>query len=311
MLLKEEKIIIGKGTEYPLNGLLTIPDRLEQNIPAVVIVHGSGPSDMDGTYYANKTYKDIATLLAKHGIAVLRYDKRTHAHKKKWAKEDKIHIFTVYEEVIEDAVRAANLLYEDKRIGKVFIFGHSMGGQLAPRIDACGGNFHGLIIAAGSPRTIRELMAEQMDDAARNYKGLLGIIARWQIKKIKPKLSEMDNWNADELKTKKFLGSKGAGHYFKDMEDNPPSLYLKNMTKPLFILQGDKDFQVKTETDFAGYQAMLYNHPDVSFKIYKGLNHIFTTSHGTNTVKDYKIPGTVSSQVTDDVAAWIHRVADL
>jgi dienelactone hydrolase len=307
--MREEKIIIGKGTEYPLNGLLTLPDNPERDIPGVVLIHGSGATDMDETIFQNKPFRDIAEALAEHGIAVMRYDKRNYAHKKKWEKENKIQVFTVYKETIEDAVFAAELLREDPRIGKVFMFGHSMGGALAPRIDASGGDFDGLIIAAGSPRTMREVMTEQMDDAVRNLKGLIGVIARWQIRKPKLKLKEMDGWSKEELKSKKLLLGLGKGfaYYLKEMEDHPPELYIKDMTKPIFVFQGDKDFQIKVETDFVAYQKLFADYPDVTFKIYEGLNHLFTTSHGTNSPKDYKTPGKVSRQVTDDVAAWIHK----
>ena len=44
-----EKITVGAGTEYPLHGMLTFPDSLSKPVPAVVLVHGSGPSDMDET----------------------------------------------------------------------------------------------------------------------------------------------------------------------------------------------------------------------------------------------------------------------
>ncbi|MBQ2481395.1 MAG: prolyl oligopeptidase family serine peptidase, partial [Treponema sp.] len=58
---------------------------------------------------------------------------------------------TVREETIEDAVTAAGLLRSDGRIDaeRIFIVGHSMGAMLAPRIDAEGGNFRGLIMMAG------------------------------------------------------------------------------------------------------------------------------------------------------------------
>jgi dipeptidyl aminopeptidase/acylaminoacyl peptidase len=74
------------------------------------------------------------------------------------------------------------------------------------------------------------------------------------------------------------------------------------------IIQGEKDFQVKAETDFVLYQKMLSDHPNVNFKLYEGLNHKFTSSYGTNSIKDYKIPGTVSSEVTDDIASWINGI---
>ena len=45
--MESRKIVIGEGTEYPLNGLLTLPDVISSPVPAVVMVHGSGPSNMD------------------------------------------------------------------------------------------------------------------------------------------------------------------------------------------------------------------------------------------------------------------------
>ena len=42
-----EKVIVGEGTEYPLNGMLTIPEGSGRPLPAVVMVHGSGASNMD------------------------------------------------------------------------------------------------------------------------------------------------------------------------------------------------------------------------------------------------------------------------
>jgi dipeptidyl aminopeptidase/acylaminoacyl peptidase len=307
--MREEKIIIGKDTEHPLNGLLTLPEEENPNIPGLVLVHGSGASDMDETLYENTPFKDIAETLAEHGVATLRYDKRTYVYGKKIMKNMKDAIpSTVYEEVIEDVILAANLLREDSRIGKVFMLGHSLGGVLAPRIEAMGGDFDGLIIAAGTPRTMREVIFMQLDDAIGNYKGLSGIIVKSIIKRNRKKLQEMDTWTEEELKTKNFPLGRGMAWYIKEMEEHPPELYTKNMSKPLFVFQGDKDFQVKVDPDFIGYQTLLADYPDVTFKIYEGLNHLFTTSHGTNSLKDYKTPEKVSSQVTDDIAAWIHGI---
>jgi dienelactone hydrolase len=306
--MKEEKIIIGKGTKYPLNGLLTLPGEEKPNIPALVLVHGSGAHDMDETIYQNKPFKDIAEALAKHGIATLRYDKRTHVYGKQMLKEVKTGIvMTVFEETIEDAIFAAKLLRDDERIGKVFMLGHSLGGVLAPRIEASGGDFDGLIIAAGTTRTLREVLYMQMDDAMENYKGLFAKIVKWQIKRNKEKLREIDTWTEEEQKSKNFLLGRGSAWYIKEMEEHPSELYIKEMSKPIFVFQGDKDFQVKVDPDFAAYQTLLADYPDVTFKIYEGLNHLFTTSHGTNSPKDYKTPEKVSSQVTDDIATWVHE----
>ena len=82
----EEKIVVGSGTDFPLNGLITLPEGDETPYPAVIFVHGSGVSDMDSKAFAVRPFKDFAEGLAKLGIACIRYDKRFYLHAKKAKK---------------------------------------------------------------------------------------------------------------------------------------------------------------------------------------------------------------------------------
>ena len=95
----KEKIIIGENTKYPVNGLLTLPMDTTKPVPAVVFVHGSGSSNMDEKVGKLTPFKDLAEGLAKHGIASIRYDKRSFAHGFKMLK-DKSRPITVKEETI-------------------------------------------------------------------------------------------------------------------------------------------------------------------------------------------------------------------
>jgi pimeloyl-ACP methyl ester carboxylesterase len=133
--LKESDVLINKGTEWELAGKLT---GLTGGITgtAAVLVHGSGPSDMDETIYTNKPFRDLAWGLAESGIDVLRYDKRTYAHGAAMASMDKL---TVEEEPIQAAIAAGGMLRE-MGYENVYLIGHSMGGMLAPRIlEECPG----------------------------------------------------------------------------------------------------------------------------------------------------------------------------
>ena len=73
------------------------------------------------------------------------------------------------------------LLKKDSRIDKdsIYIIGHSMGAMLAPRIDAEGGDYAGLILMAGTPRKIEEVLEEQLEAMSQSAKGLMG----WFVKK--------------------------------------------------------------------------------------------------------------------------------
>jgi len=111
----EYPIVIGEGTDWSLDGMLSMPDDWAVPVPAVVIVAGSGASDMDGRTGVSTPYRDIAAFLAANGIAVIRHDKRTYTHGLRMFEELGNSI-TAWEEAIEDAPLAAELLRNEPRI---------------------------------------------------------------------------------------------------------------------------------------------------------------------------------------------------
>lgn len=308
--MTDEKIVIGVGTKYPLNGMLTIPDETNGLLPAVVLVHGSGPSNMDGKIGNNYPFKDLAEALSERGIAVLRYDKRTFVYGKKMRNDTGL---SVKEETIEDAILAANFLRKDSRIdgNKIFIIGHSMGGMLAPRIDAEGGNFAGIIIMAGSPRKLEEIIINQNNDVLNSLNMFLKMIARKQIAALSSKFNNIYNLSDEEAKSTKVLGKYVRAYYLKEMGEHPSTNYLKALDKPVLILQGDKDFQVSLEKDFDGYKKLLGDTRNVAFKLYSNLNHLFMPSvYGEilKAKKEYKVAQRIDKQVIKDVSEWILSV---
>src|SRR5699024_11210326 len=138
-LVVEEKIIVGEETDYELNGTLTLPRYKQENLPTVILVQGSGPTDRDESVLSYRPFRDIAWGLAEQGIAVVRYDKRTLTYAEEIIQNEE-DTLTVYEETVEDAIRASELAKTDERIDEdnVFILGHSLGGMVAPRIDEQG-----------------------------------------------------------------------------------------------------------------------------------------------------------------------------
>ncbi len=308
--MKSEKIVIGKGTKYPLNGLLTLPDGAEKPVPAVVFVHGSGSSNMDEKVYQLTPFKDLAEGLAKHGIASVRYDKRSFAHGFKMLRS-KTPI-TVREETIEDAVLAAELLRNDPRIdaNNIFIVGHSMGAMLAPRIDAEGGRFKGLVLMAGTPRTLEQVMLGQNADMLAASKGLVRWIMKKQVAKFEKLFDGLYEMTNEEAKKKK-MGGGTTLYYFKEMGEHPAADYLKDMEKPILIMQGDKDFQAKVDPDFTGYQSLLAGKANVTFKLYEGLNHCFVPAMYDDIMKakqEYKAERHIGEDVIADIADWICSV---
>ena len=305
----DHAIVVGEDTDFPLNGILSMPDNATGEVPAVVLVHGSGANDMDTTIFTNKPFRDIAEHLAANGIAVIRYDKRPFAH---GATMD-MNGLTVREETMEDAIFATEMLKADPRIdeSKVFILGHSLGGMLAPRIHAEGGDFAGLILFAASPRFLLDVSKAQnyaaieaMEDGDEKEAALAFMEEQWD-----------EYYNAfltlpdDEAKLTPVPGWGGVtAFYFKDLHENPVSAYIEKATVPFLVLQGANDLQTTADVDFVLYQELLAGRANATLKLYEGLNHLMMPSTAQSIAEvmdEYAIESRVDGQVLADIVEWI------
>jgi len=289
-----------------LPGTLSLPNG-NGPFPALVLVHGSGPNDRDESLGPNKPFRDLAWGMASQNIAVLRYDKRTRIHGQKMIA-DKSAKLTVYEETIEDALAAANLLRKIDGIDakNIFILGHSLGGMLIPRIACEDTKNTGFIIMAGPTRPLEDLFVEQIE-----YISLLdGKLSEEekanfeQIKSTVQKIKNLTPENSTQM-TERFLGA--GAYYWLDLKGYDPAEAAKNIDRPVLILQGGRDYQVTTK-DFSGWKKSLTDNNNVEFILYPAHNHLFLSGKGKCTPAEYQITGHVDKAVIDDIAAWIKKV---
>ena len=302
--MESRKITVGEGSAHPLNGLLTLPDSTLTPVPAVIMVHGSGPSNMDEKVMKLTPFKDIAEGLAKRGIASIRYDKRTYIY----TKEMRNSTLTVREETIDDALLAAELLKQAPEIdsGSIYILGHSMGAMLAPRIDAEGADVQGLILMAGTPYRLEEVVINQLKRSG-DGNPLLKMIVRAEYKIFSKKFTGLYEMTDEEAEKKKFAGGIPL-YYFKEMGRKTAADYLLESEKPALIMQGGKDFQVLADDDFIKFKELLEGRPNTVFKLYPELNHCFTDAIYSSILKASKEYGTerrVSEEAIGDIADFI------
>lgn len=301
-----EKIIVGEGTEFPLKGLLTIPCGAEVPVPAVVMVHGSGSSDMDEKVMKLTPFRDLAEGLARHGIASIRYDKRSFAHAKKMLKQ----CITVKEETIYDAVLAVNMLKADPRIDKdrIFILGHSMGAMLAPRIDAEGGDVRGLIMMAGSPYLLEDIMIKQFKQA-QGSKSIVKLIAAIEDRIFSKKFDGLYQMSDEEARRRKFAGGTTL-YYFKEMGKKTAADYLLESGKPVLIMQGGRDFQVLADDDYRMFKELLRDRGNTYYRLYPELNHCFVDAiydDISKAAKEYSTERHIGEEVISDITSFINE----
>jgi len=302
-LFHEADVTVGSG-QWALPGTLTEPNG-SGPFPAVVLVHGSGPNDRDETIGPSKPFRDLAWGLASQGVAVLRYDKRTYAHKDLFTP-DILAKLTTKEETTDDALSAVQLLRQTAGIDtkRIFVLGHSLGAMLAPRIGQQEPALGGLIIMAGPTRPFEDVILDQYTylyslngGPTSAQVGMLAVL-KAEVAAVKdPNLST--STPASDLP----LGIYPV--YWLDLRGYRPAEVAKSLSIPLLVLQGGRDYQVSAAKDFPGWQAALAGKANATLKLYPALNHLFITGNGPSTPTEYTTPGHVSPEVVSDISQWV------
>lgn len=304
-VFKELDVTIGEG-KWALPGILTMPNSTGP-FPGLILVHGSGPNDMDETIGPNKTFKDLAWGLASKGIAVLRYDKRTFTHAKKFTPEI-IEKLTVKEETIDDAILAVQLMHQRKEVNpeRIFLLGHSLGATVAPRIAQQTEKLAGIIIMAGITRPLEDTILEQYT-YLYNLAGKITTQQKEELKSLKLKVENVKNLGYSDISPQDLpLGVPSA--YWKDLMENDQVEIAGSLKLPILILQGGRDYQVLESKDFKGWKDALSNNDNVQFKLLPKLNHLFIEGECKSSPQEYMKEGHVNLEAVKTIINWIKNV---
>nr|WP_255699530.1 alpha/beta fold hydrolase [Luteimonas sp. Y-2-2-4F] len=296
----ERALTVGEGA-LALPGTLTLPppDPARPGpVPAVVLVHGSGPHDRDQTLGPNKPFRDIAHGLAARGVAVLRYDKRSLAHPQAFAGES----WTVDDEATNDAVAAIAALRAQPGVdpARVFVLGHSLGGLLAPRIARRAGAAGAVLLAAPSRRLL-DVLLEQVQRAP-TLGGLPPRTRPGGLEALREGVARLRDGGATP-EGERLLGLPDA--YWRSVDAIEPAAEARALGAPVLVLHGGRDVQVG-DADWAGWRSALDDAPGATLKRYPALSHLGIAGVGPGSLADYQTPGRVDDGLLDDVAAWIH-----
>jgi dienelactone hydrolase len=293
--------VVTGAVGWPLPGSITLPSG-SGPFPAVVLVHGSGPHDLDETIGPNKPFRDLAHGLALRGVATIRYEKRTRAHGERLAANLQ---FTVVDETIADAVAAIATLRAQDEVAKdrVFIVGHSLGGMLAPRIAEAAPDVKGLVVLAGNTRSLEDAIVAQLD-----YLSTLpgSPVPPDQVTAMRKEAERVRTLDVKKAGTGRDLIFGTPVSYWIDLKGYKPAATAATLRKPMLFLQGARDYQV-TDEDLRGWQTALAGRRDVMFRTYPTLNHLFLEGEGKSTPSEYETAARVPVYVLDDIASFVKR----
>jgi dienelactone hydrolase len=289
-----ESAVTVPGPAVGLPGILILPAS-EKPVPAVVLLAGSGPQDRDETVGTNKPLRDLARGLAGHGVASLRYDKRTYV------KRDPSIAPDLRREYVEDARAAIAMLRGLKGIdpARIYVAGHSLGGSVAPLV-AVGGGVRGLVLLAPMARRADEVLLDQIPFQLRLSGAEEAEIAR-RTDQIRQYFAALSDPKADPG----FFFGAGAGYWRDWLALDVPKL-LRDTAVPVLVLQGTKDIQVRSDKDFEKLKREAGEREGrIVYRLFPDLNHLFVHTEGPSTGAEYGIPGRMEPAVITAVAEWI------
>jgi len=290
---------ISIGKEMPLIAEYTIPNDNENKIIAI-LVHGSGPSNMNERVGPNEPFKDLAYGLATKGIGSIRYNKRSYDYPSAMMKNPtKTSIYNI---VVDDAVYAIQMA---KSLGakKVILIGHSLGGHLSPKIAEIE-PVDGVITLAGNASVLEKLLLPQFEHIMK-HDSTSGI-TDYQINTIKYQLKNLEEGKYDSTTIGPVLPLSLPGSFWLSLKGYYPPKVSKKQDNPYLILNGDRDYQV-TAADAKKWKSGNKN-PNSKTIIYPKLNHMFYAGEGVCIPSEYERIGHINSVVLSDMTEWIVKL---
>jgi pimeloyl-ACP methyl ester carboxylesterase len=326
-----EVIYENKQANVKLAGTLTLPQSAGPH-PVVLLIAGSGPQDRNETIFGHKPFWIIADHLTRHGIAVLRVDKRGNGS----STGDYDTATSV--DFADDVLAGIEFLKRHKELDprKIGLLGHSEGGLVGPMVAARSKDIAFVVMLAGTAlsgeeifylqgQAVRKVAGANEKTLAKHriVQGLIFKIVKEEKnnaiaeKKIaealdqeRAKLAEDEKMEWDKQRAAMNSQIKQIlNPWFRYFLTYDPRRALMKMQCPVLSLIGEKDLQVLPKENNAEIAKALSagGNKDFTVKVLPGLNHLFQRC-ATGALSEYgSIEETMAPAVLNEVSAWILR----
>lgn len=300
-VMEEEITFTSDG--YVIPGTFTAPKDSEQ-LPVVIFVQGSGALNRDEGIYENKPFRDIAWALAKEGIASFRFDKRNYLYGDQMKEDVTV---TVTEEITKDVLAATAMVKDLKPVNSssIYLLGHSLGGFMIPRMAQELPEAAGFILMAAPAQHIKEYIYDQYKYLAEED----AIITEEEELQLKTLKKEIMYLNSPEDIPDNHMILGAYREYWMDLSTYNPVKLAEEITKPVLVLQGERDFQV-TMDQYKIWENDFKNSPNWNFKSYPSLNHFMMSGIGKSYPEEYKQKSHVDDELIQDIIQFIKGLND-
>jgi len=237
------------------------------NSPIVLIVPGSGPTDLDGNNpmgVSANSYKLLAEGLAAKDISTVRVDKRG-MFTSEAAGDPNAVTLDIYAKDYRDWART---LTSETGRDCIYLLGHSEGGLMVSVAAIDNETVCGLILVAAPGRPFGAILREQLKANPANV-----IVMKPALKAIET-LEAGERVDTETLHPalKPLFYPQVQGFLISIMAKDPAQL-AKEAAKPTLIVQGSHDIQVK-ETD----AKLLAEATGGELVVINGMNHVLKDS---------------------------------
>ena len=243
-----------------LHGSLLLPQS-DRPLPVALLIAGSGPTDRNGNNPEgghNDALKKLAQVLARNGIASLRYDKRGVAASRSATPDERD---LSVERYVADASGWARQLKDDPRFDRVILIGHSEGALIAS-LAAADSPADALVSIAGPAYPIGQVLDMQL--AMRLPPALLAesrhILANLIRGTLQPEVPE----------ALQVVYRPSVQPYLISLLRQDPAENFAALRIPALIVQGSHDAQVSPDNAELLKQAK----PDAELAMIAGMNHV-------------------------------------
>lgn len=270
-----------------IHATLCLPAPLHGGVPVIVFVHAENPLEVSHRTDVDAVFRALAHRLAQAQIASLLYWDRGVLDSKPRVL-DRV--------VTRDAVAALRFAATLPEINSSaeFVFGHSVGGTMAPYVAEQYPQLRGVILSAAAVAPIdRSILRQQrlVLNAEGNSERQIQVASDSQAKILA-------DIRSGKIPASRMISGAPAS-YWRDWMSRDPIGELAHSKLPVLVIQDEQDAANDTDSERLQPEIEAMG-PRAQLRLLPGLDRFFVSGESTQSPE--------SAQLTEIISRWILRI---